>query len=48
MFELYQRRHTPRVKTGNFCKNCSLQNICLPKLMRKSLAKDYIESRINE
>lgn len=48
MFDFYQRRHTPKVKTGNFCKSCSLQNICLPKLMRKSSAKDYIESRLSE
>ncbi|WP_317914425.1 CRISPR-associated protein Cas4 [Carnobacterium maltaromaticum] len=32
MHQYWQRRYTPKVKTGNFCKKCSLQNICLPKL----------------
>lgn len=44
----YKRRHTPKVKTGAFCKNCSLQNICLPKLMNKQSVKSYIEGRVNE
>jgi CRISPR-associated exonuclease Cas4 len=48
MNEYYKRRHTPKVKTGPFCKNCSLQNICLPKLMNKQLVKSYIEGKIVE
>lgn len=48
MQELYQRKHTPKVKTGNWCKNCSLQNICLPKLMNTEPAKRYIEKRLSE
>lgn len=48
MQELYQRKHTPKVKTGNWCKNCSLQNICLPKLMNTESAKRYIEKRLSE
>lgn len=48
MQELYQRKHTPRVKTGNWCKNCSLKNICLPKLMNTETAKSYIEKRLTE
>lgn len=48
MQELYQRKHTPRVKTGNWCKNCSLKDICLPKLMNTETAKGYIEKRLTE
>lgn len=48
MYEYYNRRHTPKVKTGAFCKNCSLQNICLPDLMSKRTVKSYIEGRIHE
>ena len=48
MQELYQRKHTPKVKTGNWCKNCSLQNIRLPKLMNTESAKRYIEKRLSE
>ncbi|MGX4671008.1 CRISPR-associated protein Cas4 [Cerasibacillus sp. JNUCC 74] len=46
MHDYYQKRYTPRVKTGSFCKNCSLQHICLPKLMNKRSVKSYIEGKI--
>jgi len=48
MQDFYERRYTPKVKTGKFCNNCSLKNICLPKLMNKQSVKRYIEGRINE
>ena len=48
MQELYARKHTPKVKTGNWCRNCSLQNVCLPKLMNTESAKRYIEKRLSE
>lgn len=48
MQDYYKRKHTPKVKTGPFCKNCSLQNICLPELMTKRSVKSYIEGKINE
>lgn len=48
MHEYFKRRHTPKVKTGSFCKNCSLQKICLPEMMNKKSVKSYIEGRIYE
>lgn len=48
MHDYYSRRHTPKVKTGDFCKSCSLQHICLPKLMKKQTVKRYIEGRLAE
>jgi CRISPR-associated exonuclease Cas4 len=48
MQHYYRKRHTPKVKTGSFCKSCSLQNICLPKLMNKRSVKSYIEGMIKE
>lgn len=48
MQDYYKRRHTPKVTTGSFCKNCSLQNICLPTLLNKRTVKSYIEGKINE
>ncbi|WP_042357364.1 CRISPR-associated protein Cas4 [Bacillus rubiinfantis] len=48
MQDYYYRRHTPKVKTGAHCKNCSLQHICLPSLMNKRSVKSYIEGRIFE
>lgn len=48
MHHYYKKRHTPKVKTGPFCKSCSLQNICLPRLMNKRSVKSYIEGMIKE
>lgn len=48
MHDYYNRKHTPKVKTGTFCKNCSLQNICLPGLMAKRSVKSYIDRKIHE
>ncbi|MFF2908698.1 CRISPR-associated protein Cas4 [Paenibacillus sp. NPDC057934] len=48
MQDYYRRRHTPKVKTGPFCQSCSLQHICLPKLMNKQTVKSYVEGKIKE
>ncbi|WP_410513837.1 CRISPR-associated protein Cas4 [Paenibacillus sp. BR2-3] len=48
MQSYYDRRHTPKVKTGPFCTSCSLQHICLPKLMNKQTVRSYVEGRIRE
>lgn len=48
MNDLYKRGYTPKVKTGAFCKNCSLQSICLPKLLNKRSVKSYIKEKIAE
>jgi CRISPR-associated exonuclease Cas4 len=48
MQDYYARHHTPKVRTGSFCRNCSLQHICLPELMRKQSVKDYIEGKMKE
>lgn len=48
MQDYYKRKHTPKVKTGKFCKSCSLQNVCLPNLMTKRSVKSYIDGMINE
>ncbi|MXQ54795.1 CRISPR-associated protein Cas4 [Shimazuella alba] len=48
MHQYYQRKHTPKVKTGSFCKKCSLQHVCLPELLRKQSVKSYIEGKIAE
>jgi CRISPR-associated exonuclease Cas4 len=48
MQDYYKRSYTPKVKTGAFCDNCSLKNICLPKLMNKRSVKSYIEGKITE
>lgn len=48
MYDYYKRKHTPKVKTGLFCRSCSLQNVCLPTLMNKKSVKSYIEGKMNE
>ncbi|MEK0285202.1 CRISPR-associated protein Cas4 [Caldifermentibacillus hisashii] len=48
MQDYYKRKHTQKVKTGKFCKSCSLQNVCLPNLMTKRSVKSYIDGMINE
>ncbi|WP_088549119.1 CRISPR-associated protein Cas4 [Paenibacillus aquistagni] len=48
MQDYYMRRHTPKVKTGAFCKSCSLHSVCLPVLMNKRTVRSYIEGKITE
>lgn len=48
MQDYYRRRHTPKVKTGSFCQSCSLQHICVPRLMTKQTVKSYVEGKIKE
>ncbi|MGO5012445.1 CRISPR-associated protein Cas4 [Niallia sp. Sow4_A1] len=48
MYDYYKRSYTPKVKTGSFCKSCSLQNICLPNIMQKRSVKGYLEGRLFE
>ena len=42
MRELYQRKHTPKVKPTKACNACSLKNICLPVICGKLSASEYV------
>jgi CRISPR-associated exonuclease Cas4 len=42
MHDMYKRRHTPKVKTGSFCRACSLRDLCLPKLCSIKPVAEYI------
>lgn len=44
----YTKRYTPKVKTGSHCKQCSLQDICLPEMMGKQSVRSYIERKLKE
>lgn len=46
MHQYYQRRYTPKVKTGKFCNSCSLKNICLPESLHKEPVRKYMERYI--
>ena len=48
MHETYRRRHTPKVKTGPFCGQCSLRDICQPTLCKNKSAAGYIARRCEE
>ena len=48
MHQLYQRRYTPKVKTGQHCKACSMADLCLPKLCGKLSVSQYIERSLSE
>ncbi|WP_040978471.1 CRISPR-associated protein Cas4 [Oceanobacillus jeddahense] len=46
MHHYYQKKHTPKVKTGPHCRSCSLKNICLPSLMNKITVQQYLERNL--
>lgn len=48
MHELYQRRHTPKVKPSKSCNACSLKDLCLPKLMGRKKVADYLAAAMEE
>lgn len=48
MHELYDRRHTPKVKPTKGCKACSLSELCLPKLCKNLSALAYMKKTISE
>lgn len=48
MHELYEKRHTPKVKTTKACRACSLKELCLPKLCKNPSALNYMKKAIAE
>lgn len=48
MHQYYERSYTPKVKPEAKCKQCSLQNICVPDMGRSVKVKDYIEAALGE
>jgi len=48
MHMLYRRGHTPKTKPGKFCKSCSLEDLCVPKLCKGISAAAYIKKYVEE
>lgn len=48
MHQMYDRRHTPKVKTTKSCNACSLKDICMPKLCKDLTVRNYVEARLKE
>lgn len=48
MHSYFKRKHTPKVKTGKHCNNCSLRHICLPELLTKETVASYMKRKLAE
>lgn len=48
MHQLFARGYTPKAKWTKACNNCSLVEICQPKLGRQISASEYIKHMLNE
>jgi CRISPR-associated exonuclease Cas4 len=48
MHKYANRGYTPKVKTGLFCKACSLNDLCLPQLCKNHSATEYVKHRLWE
>lgn len=48
MHEYLRRGYTPKVKTGPYCRSCSLNEICIPKLCKNRSVATYVNNRIGE
>lgn len=48
MEKYYERRYTPRVKSGKHCSQCSLKDICLPELDKKETVESYVKRMLNQ
>ena len=48
MHDYAKRGHTPKVKPTKSCNACSLKDLCLPKLLRKTSVKSYIAEALEE
>lgn len=48
MHAYYSRKYTPMVKTGTYCRQCSLNNICLPELSGAQPADAYVSEMLKE
>lgn len=46
MHQYAQRGYTPKVKPRKGCGACSLQDVCLPKLMGKSSVEEYVKEAV--
>lgn len=48
MHRLFVQRYTPKAKWTRACKNCSLVEICLPKLEKRMTASEYVKHMLAE
>ena len=46
MHSYYDRGYTPKVKSSQKCRSCSLKDLCLPKLMKKRSVEAYYQAQM--
>lgn len=47
MHQLYRRSHTPKVKPTKACNACSLKELCLPGILRKTFVAAYLKKAVD-
>ncbi len=48
MHSYYKKGYTPKTKPSKACKSCSLEDICLPKMLKTVSVAGYINSMIGD
>ncbi len=48
MHQMFERNLTPKGKITKACKSCSLAELCLPKLNKRSSVCDYLVKKLEE
>jgi len=46
MHQYQKRGYTPKVKTGSFCRACSLNEVCLPQLCKNPSVQAYLKEML--
>lgn len=48
MHDYYQRKYTPKPKPQKKCRDCSLKDLCLPRLVKTPSVHKYIDDALRE
>jgi CRISPR-associated exonuclease Cas4 len=48
MRRIYEKGYTPKAKFGKQCRDCSLNQICLPELLDQRSVDEYLEETLCE
>ena len=48
MHQYFRRGYTPKAKPARSCAACSLKDLCLPQLTRRSAVSDYLRKAMEE
>ena len=48
MHELWEKGYTPKAKMNKGCADCSLKDLCIPRLGKAKSVSAYIADRLSE